>query len=413
MMKKKILIISYLFPPAGGGGVIRIKDIVKRLKNRFDITIITAKKDMYSNIYEEPLIEGIKIFRFSSYLKDIIVKEKNAVFSEKKNKKGFLFHIKRWIRYGLVFPDEYVLWVLKVFNSFNGFLENQKYDFIFTTSPPYSNLLLSALIAYRKNIPLIVEYRDIWHNNSVYPVLFPCSLIKKVFEKWILKKSEYIVFTTDKQKEAMIKMYPFIENKSVVIYNGYDNDLINKDSRYSYYMNGKRDYMKIVYLGSLTPYRNPLPFFEAVQEIMDEGDVRLQIEFVGYFDAVHKEYIDKYGLKEIVKIYPSVSHTKVVEKLKDGDAFLLIQSIKEGGDTAIPGKMFEYMATGKPIIIIDDGGAVKEFAEKYGYDVCGFDKNCIKKKIKDIYYNYKIKNAENVYTREYVANQMEKLWEKL
>ncbi len=412
-MKKKILIISYLFPPAGGGGVIRIKDIVQRLKNRFDITIITAEKDMYSNIYEESSIEGIKIIRFSSYLKSVLIKEKNALFSEKKNKRSFLFHIKRWIRYGLIFPDEYILWVLNVFKSFNGFLKNQKYNFIFTTSPPYSNLLLSALISYRKNVPLVVEYRDIWHNNSVYPVLFPCSLLKKIFEKWILKKSEYIVFTTDKQKKAMIKMYPFIENKSVVIYNGYDNDLINENCRYSYYMNGKRDYMKIVYLGSLTPYRNPLPFFEAVQEIMDEEDIKLQIEFVGYFDAIHKEYIYKYGLDKIVKICSSVSHTEIVEKLKDGDAFLLIQSIKEGGDTAIPGKLFEYMATGKPIIIIDDGGAVREFVQQYGYSVCGFDKDCIKKMIKEIYYSYEVKNERNVYTRKYVAEEMEKLWERL
>ena len=282
-------------------------------------------------------------------------------------------------------------------------------DLIFATAPPYSNFLLGYLLSVFYKKPLILDYRDLWIENNTYPLLFPGNIIGKAFERKWLKRADKIIFTTEKQRQRMIEEYPFIEKKSVVVYNGYDEEVFNRFNSQYPYAEGRK-YMNIVYTGSLTPYRDPEPFFKALKKALEEKK-KIRVEFIGYFDSKYSNLTDKYGLKDIVKVEKSKKQIEIAKILKeDTDVCLLIQSEKEGGKTAIPGKLFEYMAAFKPILAIDDKGAVTDFAKDIdGIYISDFNEEEIYKNIKILYENYKKPQYKEVFSRKEMARDIEKV----
>lgn len=371
MNKKNILLISYFFPPFAGGGVVRIKSIFDFLnKKDFNVFVLTATTDSYPAFYElDPgNFNSDKIFRVKLPLGNKIVGSMNHHIASSQ-KPSFSSSIKKKIKSFFV-PDEYAFWAFKSARSGIKLCKSEKIDILFCTGPPFSAFLSGYLISKSFKIDLIVDYRDLWTQNPFLKKSFFANKLNKFLEKKILKKSKYVIVTNYNAQAELKKFAPGIAQKIKVIHNGYVYKPANSELIYPFLNNS--GYINFVYSGSLTKNRTPEYFFKALESFKH---LNFKISFLGFFDVEHYKLIDKYGLKEKVNVLGSKTFQESYDYLlKNADVLLVFQRNADGGKSAIPGKLYEYLALQKPILCYDENeGATTDFLNSLGLKTIKYD----------------------------------------
>lgn len=366
MNKKNILLISYFFPPFTGGGVVRIKSIFDFLnKKDFNVFVLTATTDSYPAFYElEPgNFNSDKISRVKLPFGNKIVGSMNRhITSSKKTSLGS--GIKKKIKSFFV-PDEYAFWAFKSARAGIKLCKNEKIDILFCTGPPFSAFLSGYLISKSCKIDLMLDYRDLWTQNPFLKKSFFANKLNKFLEKKILKRSKHIIATNPNAQAELQKFIPEITQKIKVIHNGYVYKPTDSELVYPFLNNS--GYINFVYSGSLTKNRTPEYFFKALESFKHYN---FKVSFIGFFDVEHYELIDKYGLKEKVNVLGSKTFQETYDYLlKNADVLLVFQRNSDGGKTAIPGKLYEYLALQKPVLCYDENeGATTDFLNSLGLE---------------------------------------------
>lgn len=379
---KTILIVSYYFPPYGGGGIIRVHNFVKYLpKFGFKPLILTLKEDYYEKTYFIPELldeypKEIKIIR-TDCLEPKGGKIKDKVYGLQRKDfwdNLFLPFAKNTVNRILI-PDRNILWTPFSLLAGRKIFEREKFDLIFSTSPPFSSNVIAYLLCKLTGKPFIIDYRDDWIGNEFYSLNSGHLRFKieKQIESVLLKNAARVVTSTNESVALFRKKYPQIEeSKYRYIPNGYDPEYFkDRYSRIPFEENphGQRK-INFVHTGSLTVQRDPRFFLEAVKGVLEENPSvkdKIKITFIGFTHYKHKELVGLLGLGEIVSFQESMSPKQVAQFLQDEtNVCLIFQRNSEGGQTAIPGKLYEYFAARKPILCMDDQGATTKFLEKLG-----------------------------------------------
>ena len=392
---KTVLVVTYYFPPSGGGGINRIHNFVKYL-SRFGFCplVLTVRDKYYENTYTptgllDEYPKEVRIYRTNSFETGGTGSFKRKIYGVKAKSavdKIFFSVIHNEITRKLS-RDRALLWLPYAVLRGVKIFRKKGFDIIFSTSPPFGNNIIAYLVHKITKKPFILDYRDEWVGNEFY---CPKSnhlqfAIEKRLEHILLKEASKVVSVTQESISLFREKYPDIEdNKYEYLPNGYDPEYFKEDYK------GRRDSDKIhfVYTGSLTERRNPEFFLTAVRELVEENNFlkdKIKIIFIGFTHYKYKELVDSLGLKENVSFMENQSPKGVARFLQEKtDVCLLFQRGTEGGKTAIPGKLYESMASKKPILCMDDNGATTKFLKKLGVNqdlICDY---------KDI---EKIKNA--------------------
>jgi glycosyltransferase involved in cell wall biosynthesis len=385
--KKNILLISYFFPPFAGGGVVRIKSIFNFLsEKKYNVFVLTATNDSYPAFYElEPEnLELKKITRVKLPLNRRIVGSLNKhIASSKKTSSGA--GIKKKIK-SFFAPDEYAFWAFKSARTGIKLCKREKIDVLFCTGPPFSAFLSGYLISKFYKCDLILDYRDLWTQNPFLKKSFFANKLNRFLERRILKKAKYVIATNPKAEAQLKEFEPEITKKINVIHNGYVYKPASSELAYPFLNNS--GFINFVYSGSLTKNRTPEYFFKALQSFKE---CNFKISFLGFFDVEHYSLIDKYGLKEKVNVLGSKTFQESYEyQLKKADVFLVFQRNSDGGKTAIPGKLYEYLALQKPVLCYDDDeGATTDFLNTLGLKTIRYnDVNASKIILNKIFLDY-------------------------
>lgn len=401
MNKRNVLVISYYFYPLNDGGTKRVNEFVKFLfKNNIDFEVFTVKEEYYyynskNTSYEDWMYKKVKRFR------SLLPKNKRFVsniYSMKRISKVTKL-IKKIIKYFII-PDKEIFWLpflLKIL-----FLKKKKYEAIFASSPPFSNVIIAYILSMIYKSKLYVDVRDdLFGNKNIH--ICPSRVhewLLSIIEKIIFKKAEAIFVATEHSINLYKSRYPKFTSKFYYIPNGFlkeDFKNIRFNSNCSNFYK-KSNKLSIGYYGSLNNYRTPESLFKAISEINYKDFI---INFYGYLIGKSRELFDYYkdsvglnlvynGYLEGEKYYNSL--------LYDDDILLVIQSYLDGGITAIPGKLYEYFYTKKVILIITVEGATKELAKKYSRSVVANynDIDDIKKALKYVYNNYSVLKNVNI-----------------
>jgi glycosyltransferase involved in cell wall biosynthesis len=254
-------------------------------------------------------------------------------------------------------PDENIGWL--PFGVFTGtrLVKKAKIDVIYATSPTWTSLLIGFLLKRKTKKPLVLDFRDPWTNNYLarYPTEFHKNL-ERTMEKTVLTQADYVTVATDLMKDALLKNYPFLKSKIETITNGFDSEdfedlKIRKTT-------GK---FSITYVGSIYGSITAEPFLVALKELVDEKkECRENIEvlFVGSYGKETPHLVRKLGLEKNVRFIEYVSHREGLEFMVNSQVLLLLITIEESkGKAILTGKLFEYLASRKPIIAIapEDG----------------------------------------------------------
>ena len=345
MVDKKILIITYYWPPSGGSGVQRWLNFSNYLVGMgFDVTVLSPELADYpisdNSLINEvnPLIKILKVPVFEP-AKLFKSKTKN---SDNIENKGFINYLKLFIRSNFFFPDSRMFWINDVVKTASSFISKNNINCVITTSPPFSTNIIGYKLKLKNNIKWISDYRDPWSDFFQFKKMPMFDNVRKKhfnWEKKCLKTADLVIVTSPSLKTTYSKINP----STHLITNGFDTvkDVINS-----------KDF-EIIYSGVMKSSQNPKMLWKILYEIsMTNKSFKkdFKLNLIGSFDkSIHQnKYLKK--LKENVIFKDYISKDLLSKNLSTAKVFILCDVNQPDGGNIIPGKFFHYMSYKIPII---------------------------------------------------------------
>ncbi len=418
---KRALFISYYWPPSGKASLQWPIKIIKHLiSSGWQITVLTVNEDTFSHsdsYFTSEIQSGLKVIRAKTFEPFNIYKkftgkgkDEKLVASETistKNKK--LSHrLSLWIRMNLFIPDARVGWYFPAVKEITDHLKNEPVDVIVSIGPPHTTHLIAKKLSSKFKVPFVPVFIDPWTDIAYYKNFKRSKISRTVdnhFEKSVLKNSSVNIFVTETMKKDYENKYPFIKEKSHVLYWGYseeDFEDINLIKRTG-------DEKVIVHAGNLFSYQNPVNFWKQIKKEID-NEQKFILKFIGTVDPQIVETINDTGLYPYTKYLGFLPYRKMLEEVCNAD-FLLVCATEP---RHVPGKLFEYLRAGKPIIAFGDNNQeVKDILQKANAGMMfGYSEN-----FEEIFHKEKSFNTDleyvKIFERKEIANKLSEILEHL
>lgn len=367
---KKVLIITYYWPPAGGAGVQRALKFAKYMPEFGWEPIILTVENPESPTEDNSLLDDIpkecKIFKtkslepFNLYRKltgkksgenipgDILLNDTDKSIKNKLSK---------WIRVNLFIPDAKIGWKNYAVKKGLEIIEKENVDLIFTTSPPQTVALIGKELAKRSGVKWIADFRDPWMEIVYYQNLNRTKLTKAIdssLEKKVMKNADAI--TTISENMAELFRSKAKDQNVFVIPNGFD------ETDFDSLEYERNDKFTIAYTGSMSIDRVPYSFLKALNILINvDGIINIQIKLAGRFCPEFSEEISRNNLSEFISIQNFVPHKESTKVLQTSNALLLVIDNVPNNKGFLTGKLFEYLGCKIPIFAVGpiDGDAHK------------------------------------------------------
>lgn len=364
---KRLLIITYYWPPTGGSGVQRWVKFSKYLPEYGWQPVIYTPENPERLAYDDSLLRDIppeaEIIRRHisepyNFYRKLFGKGKQQVNPLSSNDRSFKSRLSRWLRGNLFIPDPRASWVRPSARYLCKYLKEHPVDAVITTGPPQSMHLIGRELKRRTGITWIADFRDPWTQMFYYKHL---SL-----SRFADKKHHRLEQSVLDEADAVIAVSPSVRDDFAaetstpveLITNGFDPDDFPPQQGSSK-DDGK---FRIVHTGLFAADGNPLNLWDVLaSRCSSDPDFasRLEIRLAGKTDSQITDAIRERGLGENLVNLGYLPHEKVVEEQRN--ASLLILPLRQEPEYAkvLPGKIFEYLASGKPILGIgqEDGAA--------------------------------------------------------
>ena len=350
-MSKKVLIITYYWPPAGGPGVQRwLKLSNYLLENNVKPIIYAPSNPKYPSI-DESLLEDVN--SEIEVIKQPIFEPFGNLFSKirkkgipKKNDQSIFDKFLIYLRGNLFIPDSRIFWVNSSVDFLSKYILENNIESIITTGPPHSLHLIGLKLKSILNISWYADFRDPWTKINYHKELKLSLRSKKKhleLESKVLNSCDRIIVTSNK----LLKEYNKIAKTPIsLITNGFDYQKLQLelDEEFS-----------ITHIGRLLPERNPKILWNALKElciINKNFKNNLKVNFIG---NVSENLINEMKTKDLensVVYHNYIKYNDTIPYLIKSQILLLIESDDMESSYAIPAKIFEYINSGRPIIAI-------------------------------------------------------------
>jgi glycosyltransferase involved in cell wall biosynthesis len=332
--------------------------------------VLTADEDTFSSQDESLLKEvdpDLKVFKaralepFGLYRR-LLGKEKNAPLTASEtistSNRGLRHRLAIWIRMNLFVPDARIGWYWNAIRKGKQILRSENIQAIVSIGPPHSTLLVGKKLSKQFNIPHIPVFIDPWVDITYYRDFKrsrPTLALDRHFERSVLMQSSNVVFVTESMKEDYVRRYPSIRNKSHVLYWGY-----NEDSFHNYIPKSAPETEILLHAGNIFDYQNPKALWATLQKEIRSGR-NLKIVFIGTVSPGIRQSIMETGLNDRTEFKGFLPYQKMIEELGAASYLLVCATEKRH----VPGKLFEYLRSGKPIIAFgNDNEEVRVILQK-------------------------------------------------
>lgn len=360
-MAKKVLIVTYYWPPSGGPGVQRALKFAKYLPQfGWEPIILTIKDGEYpaidesleKDIPEECMVYKTKAIepnflykKFTGMKKDDKIPVANLAQKDLSWKKK----LSNWVRLNLFIPDAKIGWIPYAVAEGKKIIEQEKPDVIFSTSPPPTVHLIAKKLAKWSGIKWVADFRDPWtniHYLQHQKINFLSKKYNKKLEtevvatcnKAICVSANFIDLITDDKKE-----------KFSVITNGFDEELDPIQTTRI-----KNSKFTILYIGGLTWNRYFNTFFVELKDLLIQGKLdrnKVTLKFAGSIaPEIQEELEELFKDLGIAEFHGYIPHTEAVKQMYTADLLLLFLEQVKGYEGHIPGKLFEYLSTGNQVL---------------------------------------------------------------
>jgi glycosyltransferase involved in cell wall biosynthesis len=388
---KKVLILTYEFPPSNNVAIHRILRFGKWLpKYNWEPIILTPAYNLSERIdidnvqFVKKYFE--KVYRTSSSYEKIY-----SLIADKKNRNPLIRFIRHYIL-NKVFSDKSIIWERSAIDYGIKVIKKEKIDAIWATIGPFTTGMIGAELKRRMNVPLLIDYRDPWTLNP-YRNYKNRRLRKYIkYEQGMLKVADAVITTSEFIKELLVINDYYDKHKINVITNGYDEELqwINDNSNDSLLDNNK---FNITYAGSFYSDRQPYSFIEGLKLFIDEYPqytYKIKFNIIGNLDYSRniEKFCKEHNLNDILYERGLIPFRVAMQYLKQSDLLLLVNGVKQESKIFIPGKLFDYMVTKKPVLFIGEGQPREIVSKTRIGESANHDAVEIKNKLSKLILNY-------------------------
>jgi len=360
---KKVLIITYYWPPSGGAGVQRWVKFAKYLREfgwepiiytplnpGFSITDQTLLRDIPAGItvLKTPIWEPYEAYRRLMGKKTAPSITDHA--AAKKSTTSLLHKLSVWVRGNLFIPDARKYWINPSVKFLKKYLAENSVDVIVSTGPPHSMHLIALQLTRTQKIPWVADFRDPWTDIDYYKEMNISAFADRIHKKLELKTITSCDTLVVVGREMKANYEALGATNVKLITNGFDphdmdvDDLV-MDSKFS-----------ISHIGTLPPSFNMVHLWQVLAELAEadpEFKRNLEIKLVGKVQSAVLDDLKSYGLFDHLNAMGYVSHNAVPRIMKQSAVLALIINRDSPNSTGIlTGKIFEYMASGRPILAL-------------------------------------------------------------
>lgn len=399
---KKVLIITYYWPPSGGIAVHRCLKFAKYLHEfGWEPIIHTAESAEYpvldegnfKDIPKDCTVIRTKIWEPFKLFKLITGKKKEErihnVFLE-EDKPTLAHKLGIWIRGNIFIPDARKFWIRPSVKRLTNFLIENPVDVLFTNGPPQTNHMIAYGVKKKMNIPWHADFQDPWTQVDYFPQLMlnPISLnIHKAMERQVFNNADKVTICSYTWKYDLESIGA--KDVGVIVW-GYDEDDFKN---ISVDLSPK---FTLSHYGSLGPDRNAKTLWKVFSVLAKEYpdfSNDLEIELAGFIGHSILQEIELHGLKKNLVLLNHLSRKETLERMCRSQVLLLILNNMPNVNGRLPGKLFEYLASRRPTLVI---GPEQSDASKIVHGVnagytCNFDDfDKTLKTVKDLYQKFKL-----------------------
>ena len=267
-------------------------------------------------------------------------------------------------------PDRLVGWVQPASKKGIAITRNNKFDLIYSSGPPWSNHLVAKRISKSSGLPWVADFRDPWCGNAFRPSRNSDTWEgrkHRELELDVYRAASAVIFNTEPaQQNAVERIGSWLAEKSSVIPNGFDPLHFASLSHVPTATNK----LKMIHAGSFYGKRNVDMLLQALGKLkQSEGFAasNFQLELVGNARDHEKQIIEDLAISDLVTLTPAVAHGECLNRLNASDVLLLVQT---DAPLCVPGKLYEYIAIGKPIFTLATEGATTELVKRERLGIC-------------------------------------------
>ncbi len=339
---RKVLFVSFRFPPHGGGGVQRGAYFARYLaEHGWNAHVLTGPLNSKRRLEDASLLEVVP--------GSVGVTRTGAINTKRLFQLLARLHLAGAVRASTPsLPQMEGGWIPWAYRAGAKLVEEQQFDAILSTATPIASHLVALLLKRKTGLPWVADYRDEWSQRAIYK--WPTALHHELAERidgWVTGNADRVITTSPAHTSSFSEKFPSHDSgKYVTVTNGYDDaDFMSiNGTRPGHSKPGR---FQITYVGSVFSYYRPEPFLRAVERLVDRGDIpgdEIVVNFVGNSYEFGFESLQRRGIL-VRKDY--VDHREAINWMRDADVLLLLND-----GTNIPGKTFEYLAARRPILAI-------------------------------------------------------------
>lgn len=392
---KRVLMISYGFPPTGGPGVQRSAKFAKYLPVFGWTPVVWATNCVDHMPVDETLLDGLPaelaVHRFHGVRRGGV----RRALGDSARKGGLLSGIAkridwRWSRWQAdgAFPDEAVGWAKASVSPLRQLAQREGIDAIYSTFSPISNHWLAMTLKHELGLPWVADFRDLWTDDYRYNQSSPARRhADSMLYTEILRSADAVIGVTDRQTEILASHVPGSASKFVSITNGYDPDDFEASVDTRVATETDRDFV-LAHVGRLDRWRTGQPLYDGLRQFLAAGNSSrpsLRCRVVGHVGPEVGEKLRATGADCSFTGY--VDHRQAIEEMRKADVLLLCVPPGPNGDSVIPGKLFEYLASQRPILVVGpQGGECERIVRQSGAGLAvGFDADAIAEALQSLY----------------------------
>lgn len=381
-MSKRVLLIAYQFPPVGGGGVQRSVKFAKYLPAAgWNPSILTVRNPSVPSLDHSlcaDLPADLPVYRANTWEPGYGVK--SLVSAGSTRQAGRRRSPARWAKGllrraigGMLQPDPQVLWLPAAIRMGRQILRDVPHDAIVATAPPYSSFLVGAALSRKSGLPLVVDFRDEWTISNTYsenkrpgPI---AGRVQRRMQRHVLSRASLVLATTESSAKALGALCRQIGSTAEVsqIYNGFDpDDFPIEPQQQAPDGDGT---CRLAYVGTLWNLTTVAPLVDAMRDLArrrPELARRIELVFVGRRTAGQEELLDQLAALPCRLVrHDYLDHTEATTFVRSAHALCALLTDCPGAERVVPGKIFEYMASRRPVLAISPPGELWKVLEGY------------------------------------------------
>jgi len=377
----RALIITYYWPPAGGGGVQRWVKMTKYLREFGVEPVIYTPEDPDYPAIDKSLLkempEGIEVVRLPIWEPYHFYRKITGRRKDEKIYSGFISDTKGeslgqklavFIRGNFFIPDARKYWIRPSVRFLQKYLQKHPVDIIISTGPPHSMHMIGMGVSDATGIPWIADFRDPWTNIDFYKQMrlsTRADRIHRRLEREVLQKADRVVTVSQSWARDM----ETLSNRKVdVITNGFDPaDFVDDEE--------PGEELSLTHVGSISIERNAIMLWEAIEEVLERSEeiaLKFKLRLIGPVDQAVISAIKQWPLLgDRFEHIPWQDHSSAVLSIKRSRVLLLLVNDSPNSAGRLPGKLFEYLGASRRVLSIGPKkGDVLEILRQSGAGVC-------------------------------------------